>query len=102
MPLIPGSVSINGAGVASGTGLALALYNAAQTAYAVAPAQVPQNVPGAQESLAKLCNVFAQVTCAHIIANALVTVPAGVAVATTGTAAAQTGATTAPGLGTIS
>ena len=38
----------------------------------------------------------------HIKAFAQVTIPAGVAVATTGTAAAQTGATTAPGTGTIS
>ena len=34
--------------------------------------------------------------------SATVTVPAGIPVATAGTAAAQTGATTAPGLGTIS
>lgn len=38
----------------------------------------------------------------YITANAVVTVPAGVAVATTGGPAAQTGATTAPGTGTIS
>ena len=36
------------------------------------------------------------------ITSATVTVPPGVAVATAGTAAAQTGATTAPGIGTIS
>ena len=41
-----------------------------------------------------------------IIVNAIkagtVTVPAGIPVATAGTAVAQTGATTAPGIGTIS
>lgn len=36
------------------------------------------------------------------VKSGTVTVPAGVAVSTTGTAAAQTGATTAPGIGTIS
>lgn len=36
------------------------------------------------------------------IKTGTVTTPAGVAVATTGTAAAQTGATTAPGIGSIS
>lgn len=37
----------------------------------------------------------------HIKDNAQVTVAAGIAVSTTGTAAAQTGATTATGTGTI-
>lgn len=37
----------------------------------------------------------------HIQENAQVTVAAGIAVSTTGTAAAQTGATTATGMGTI-
>lgn len=36
------------------------------------------------------------------IKQATVTTPAGVAVSTAGTAAAQTGATTAPGIGSIS
>ena len=38
---------------------------------------------------------------ADIIAHMVVTVPPGVAVATTGSPAAQTGATTAPGIGTV-
>lgn len=38
----------------------------------------------------------------YFIANTTVTVASGIAVSTTGTAAAQTGATTAPGSGTIS
>jgi hypothetical protein len=37
----------------------------------------------------------------HIVANAVVTVAPGIPVATAGSAAAQTGATTAPGTGTV-
>ncbi|MDR2193880.1 MAG: hypothetical protein LBP19_05355 [Treponema sp.] len=37
----------------------------------------------------------------HIQANGIVTVQAGIPVSTTGSPAAQTGATTAPGTGTI-
>jgi hypothetical protein len=103
MPLIPGSVTINpGTGAATGAGLAREYYDALIAAFGLAPASVPQNVPGAQEQVAVIANTIAQVTVAHFIANGLVTTPAGVTVATTGTAAAQTGATTAPGLGTIS
>lgn len=46
------------------------------------------------DGLANLIDTF--------VKSGTVTVPAGVAVSTTGTAAAQTGATTAPGTGTIS
>lgn len=52
-------------------------------------------------ALTSLCNCVAQACVEHIVAAAVVTVPPGVAVATTGTAAAQTGATTAPGVGTV-
>ncbi len=51
--------------------------------------------------LTAMCDALASELVSHIIANAVVTTPPGVAVATTGTAAAQTGATTAPGIGTI-
>lgn len=47
------------------------------------------------DSLQYLCDAVASAVVAHIVAAA--TVPAGIPVATTGTAAAQTGATTAPG-----
>jgi len=50
----------------------------------------------------KLAEVIASTVVAHITANAVVTVAAGIPVATAGTAAAQTGATTAPGTGTVS
>jgi hypothetical protein len=52
-------------------------------------------------ALTALCDEVASAVVAHITAQAVVTVPAGVPVATTGTAAAQTGATTAPGVGTV-
>jgi hypothetical protein len=53
-------------------------------------------------ALTALCNCIAQACVEHIVAAAVVTIPPGVAVATTGTAAAQAGATTAPGVGTVS
>jgi len=49
----------------------------------------------------KLAEVIADAVVAHITMFAVVTVSAGIPVATAGTAAAQTGATTAPGTGTI-
>lgn len=101
MPLLAGSVSISGAGVASGAGLSKAIYDALVSAYGMSPGAVPRNVPGAQQQLAVLANVIGQAVIAHIVANALVTVPAGIAVSTTGTAAAQTGVTTAPAVATL-
>lgn len=53
-------------------------------------------------ALTALCDAIAQACVEHIVAVAVVTIPPGVAVATTGTAAAQAGATTAPGVGTVS
>lgn len=48
------------------------------------------------------CDAIAQAVIEHIVAFALVTVASGIVVATTGTAAAQAGATTTPGIGAIS
>lgn len=101
MPLVAGTVSINGAGVASGAGMARELYDALESAYGIAPASVPANVPGAQEQLAVMANVIASVVVNHIVANGLITVAAGIPVATAGSASAQSGATTGPGTGTI-
>lgn len=53
------------------------------------------------DALTALCNAIADAVVAHIVANAVVTIPPGVPVATTGTAAAQTGATTAPAVGGV-
>jgi hypothetical protein len=46
--------------------------------------------------------VIAETVVDHITANAVVTVASGIPVATTGTAAAQTGETTATGTGVVS
>jgi len=46
--------------------------------------------------LTAMCDAIASTVLAHIVANALI--PAGILVATTGTAAAQTGATTSTGV----
>lgn len=51
--------------------------------------------------LTAMCDAIAQTTLAHLLANGVLVVDAGIPVATTGTAAAQTGATTAPGTGTL-
>lgn len=52
-------------------------------------------------ALTKLCDAIAEAVVAHITGAAVVTIPPGVPVATTGTAAAQAGATTAPAVGEI-
>lgn len=54
-----------------------------------------------KESVQTIWNAIAQQIVLHIQANAIVTVAAGIPVSTAGSAAAQTGATTAPGTGTI-
>jgi hypothetical protein len=53
-------------------------------------------------ALTALCNCVAQACVEHIVAAAVVTIPPGVPVATAGGPAAQTGATTAPAVGTVS
>jgi hypothetical protein len=54
------------------------------------------------EALDSFCDMIAAAVVEHVIAAAVVTIPPGVPVATTGTAAAQAGATTAPAVGTVS
>jgi hypothetical protein len=92
MALLGGSVSISGAGAASGTGLAKAIYDALVAASGMTPGATPANVPGAQEQLAVLANVIGQVVVAYWLANAVVTVPV-IPVTTAGSASAQTGFT---------
>lgn len=58
-----------------------------------------QGVDG--DALTGLCDAIAQAVVEHVVAAAVVTIPPGVPVATAGTAAAQTGATTAPAVGGI-
>lgn len=99
MPLIPGDVSVT-VGVAAGAGLAKELYDALQTTQSIAP--TPVNHVALAE-LAKYSKVIAQTVVAHFLANGLITVTVsgsvapGIPVATAGSAAAQTGTTTAPG-----
>jgi hypothetical protein len=91
MPLLAGNVTISPVGSASGTGLAKEIYDDLVGKFDIDPSLAPNP----QQSLADLANSIASVVIAHFQSNAQV--PAGIAVATTGTAAAQTGATTAPG-----
>ena len=53
------------------------------------------------EAMDRLAEAIATTVVQHIVANAVVTVAPGIPVATAGSAAAQTGATTAPGTGTV-
>lgn len=76
-----------------------AILSALIRSKALANAEQTKAVDGPE--LTAFCNMIAQAVVEHIVAAAVVTVPPGVAVATTGTAAAQTGATTAPGVGAI-
>ena len=61
MPLIAGTVSINGAGAASGAGLSRELYDGLVAAFDMSPGEHPLNVPGAQQQLAGLANVIASI-----------------------------------------
>lgn len=60
------------------------------------PSQIVNNA-----ALTADCDAIAQAVVQHIQAAAVVTVPPGVAVATAGSPSAQTGVTTAPGVGSI-
>lgn len=51
--------------------------------------------------LTAFCDKLAAAMITHLLGNVTLVVAAGIPVATTGTAAAQAGATTAPGTGTI-
>lgn len=104
MPMLEGTVTINPT-----TGTVIAQLGAAGEAFAVLDAGAdygtlsstnPAAYAAAREQLAVLARAIAKVV-VHIVTNAQVTTPPGVAVATAGTAAAQTGATTAPGIGTV-
>ncbi len=93
MPLVAGFCTIAPGGIVTGTGLAKAIADAC-----MAP-----NPPGSttESSLQNFCNLLAVAIVGHIVTNATVTVIAGIPVVTAGSAAAQTGATTAPGAGTV-
>ena len=99
MPLLAGAVSISPLGVATGVGLAKEIFDD----YLPKVPGIPAGILGvtAKTQLADLCNSIAQVVVAHIVTNAIVTTPLGIPVTTAGTALAQTCATTAPGIGTV-
>lgn len=102
MPLLAGTTTVT-AGVSSGTGLSKELFDALRSQQSITEQPLNQ-VPLAE--MAKFCNTIASVVISHITTNATITasavltVASGIAVATTGTAAAQAGATTAPGTAT--
>jgi hypothetical protein len=79
--------------------LSASVLSAAMRAAFLADAANTKAVDG--PALTALCNVISNAVVNHIVAAAVVTVPPGVAVATAGGPAAQTGATTAPGVGAI-
>jgi hypothetical protein len=97
MPLNPGAVSVDAAGIATGVGLAKEIYDD----YLPKVDGIPSGPLGAQskKQIADMCNSFAQKTLAHVVANAVATTPPGVAVQVA--VPAGTGATTAPGVGGI-
>jgi hypothetical protein len=103
MTLLAGSTTVSATGVATGTGLSKALYDARVSALSL-PA-LPTYATGLKE-MAKVCNADATAIINYFVANATITatptltVPAGIAVSTAGTAAAQTGTTTATGTAT--
>lgn len=103
MAMLEGTITINPAtGDAVKTGFAAIVFDAleASSPYGSLAASNPPAYAAAREQLAVMARAVAKVI-PYIVANAQVTTPAGVTVATTGTAAAQTGATTAPGVGTV-
>ena len=97
--MIAGIVTVDPTGNASGAGLAKEIFDD----YVPKFAGIPAGPTGAQakQQLADLCNSIATKTVAHITANAVVTVAASIPVTTAGSATAQTGMTTAPGVGTV-
>lgn len=104
MAMIAGSVTINPTtGTATGTGAANAIFTALSAAqdFGTLASSNPVAYAAARAQLADIANAVAALV-DYIKLNAVVTttVASGIAVATAGTAAAQTGATTAVGTGT--
>lgn len=96
-----GSVTIDGAGNPSGTGLSREFYDILAAAFGLGSV-VPPSAPAAQQQIADLANAFGQAVVAHVTTNAEVLVASGIAVTTTGNASTQSGFTTATGTGTVS
>ena len=105
MPMLEGSLlisSIDGS-ILLKTGLAGEVFDEmdGNQDYGNLAVENPLAYAAAREQLAVLCRAVAKCV-PHVVANAVVTttVASGIPVATTGTAAAQTGTTTSPGSGT--
>lgn len=102
MPLLAGTVTVTG-GIGAGTGLSKELYDALRADQGITEGPTMQNP---LTSLAKTCNTIALVVITHFKTNATITatptltVPSLIPVSTAGTAAAQTGTTTAPSTAT--
>lgn len=97
MPMSEGTVTINPTtGAASGSGCAKEVFDAlaAGQDYGDLSTTNPPVYAASREQLAVMARAMAKVI-PHIQANAQV--PSGIPVSTTGTAAAQSGATTSPG-----
>ncbi len=103
MPMLEGSVTINPVtGVAVPLGAAGEVFTALDSGsdYGDLPTTNPAAYAQAREQLAVMARAIAKII-PHIVLNAQVTTPPGVLVTTAGTAAAQSGATTTPGIGTV-
>lgn len=95
MPMTRGSVSISNSGAVSGGGFARALFDAMwPTVESKLGSTPPEGVLQAKRGIAEQCNAQS-VIIDYIKSNA--TVPSGIPVSTTGSAAAQTGTTTSAG-----
>jgi N-acetylglucosamine kinase-like BadF-type ATPase len=84
----------------TGTDSALAALIKSKRLAKLDPAQVASNSAGL-DAMNDDCAAIAEAVIAHLLANVTLIVAAGIPVATAGGPAAQTGATTAPGTGTI-
>lgn len=85
----------------SGTDAALAALIKSKRLAKLSASEVASNAAG-MAAMNDDCAAIAEAVIAHLLANVTLIVAAGIPVATAGGPAAQTGATTAPGTGTIS
>lgn len=97
MAIDPGDVAIDGAGNATGTGLAFELYQALETEYQADPAHTGSNTPGAQNGLARMARAMAVPIASQVTANEG-SGPMGPTGATGATGIGPTGSSGATGL----
>jgi hypothetical protein len=102
MAMLEGTVTIDPVtAVASGAGAAKEIFDVMDSGMSYPGTLTPVAKAAAREQLAVLARAVAKIV-PHIVSHAVVTasVASGIPVSTAGTAAAQTGATTAPGAAT--